>query len=172
MFSAIDLLRRNHLDLPAAEIAKITSLQAVREKSQINTHVYTGCHRCSKSITNKQPGTGYWYCERCQRLLDGCVICRTTVKGNWVMCQVRVVNSKKIFQFHMYESNTEGQNRLAHMVGMITVFDRGFLMRRWKFVRLSLVDMSVYHLFGDSGSDVYETIQHECFETISFEYGD
>jgi hypothetical protein len=80
----IELLRRFNLFVPAAAIVKTTSIEPIRAAGGNQTFAKAGCGRCFKPITQ----SGSWYCERCQMLQDGCVICRETVKGRWTMCQV------------------------------------------------------------------------------------
>lgn len=50
--------------------------------------------------------------------------------------------------------------RLARMVDMIIVFVLGSLKGRWRFVRLWVVDMNVYHLFGDLSSSLNNDPSH------------
>lgn len=79
----LQLLRRFNLFVPAAAIVKTTSIEPIRAAGGNQTFAKAGCGRCFKPITQ----SGSWYCERCQMLQDGCVICRETVKGRWTMCQ-------------------------------------------------------------------------------------
>jgi hypothetical protein len=91
----IELLRRFKLFTAAAGIIKTTQIDGLVAAGQTNTFADVACGHCYKPIINtlttrsgqpRVPGT--WFCDRCQRLQDGCVICRETVKGRWTMCQV------------------------------------------------------------------------------------
>ena len=87
IWSYVDLLRRLDLADVAASLVKVASESAIRELGQSDTTVLLTCHRCFKPLLNSKSKQGFWYCERCWRMLDGCIVCRLPVKSLYVWCQ-------------------------------------------------------------------------------------
>lgn len=88
--SYVELLQMHELFITATEIVKLSKLQGVRTMSEKDVEIKFGCHRCFKPLSSEDPGqraTGFWYCARCRRLLDGCVICGMPMRKRSVWCQ-------------------------------------------------------------------------------------
>ncbi|CAN6635044.1 hypothetical protein TRVA0_015S00408 [Trichomonascus vanleenenianus] len=81
ILSYIDLLKRCQLFAAAAEIIKGSKFEMVRELGLTETAIETLCHRCMAPLREVNTTSEFWYCERCKKYLDGCVICREPVKG-------------------------------------------------------------------------------------------
>lgn len=82
--SYIQLLKRCGLFKAAAEVSKVSKFESVKDLSLTETTLETLCHRCMSSLIEVNAmgeNSGYYYCDRCRKLLDGCSLCWEPAKG-------------------------------------------------------------------------------------------
>lgn len=85
----LDLLRRSCQFLASAEIVKSTQFDDIKETGLTSTQFDPLCHRCLAPLADNakseylQEGeeVGYWYCMTCRKVLDGCMLCNSPIKG-------------------------------------------------------------------------------------------
>lgn len=86
LMSYIELLHRHSLFLPAAYLSKYAPTASPRAAVINNTSVPLSCGHCLKPMLNES-GRGFWFCESCRRVQDGCAICRApVVESRWTFC--------------------------------------------------------------------------------------
>ncbi|AOA61183.1 SEA (Seh1-associated) complex subunit [Komagataella phaffii CBS 7435] len=94
LYTYDQILRRRQLFTVASELLKTTSelFEIFKIKGQTNTSFRTYCHHCNSLILNEKSKEkmksgnsniefGYWYCDNCNKSLDGCIFCNEPVKG-------------------------------------------------------------------------------------------
>lgn len=58
--------------------------KSIYHMGQTNTSINQQCPKCKSVLADVNAAAlpvAYWYCSKCHSLLDGCVLCRETVKG-------------------------------------------------------------------------------------------
>ncbi|CCJ28704.1 unnamed protein product [Pneumocystis jirovecii] len=83
----IELLQRYKMFITMTEVINTSSSLSIKALSQTETSVYINCNHCHKPITNQKINKNFSYCERCQKIPDGCIICNIPVKGQYLWCQ-------------------------------------------------------------------------------------
>lgn len=86
LYTYDQILRRRQLFTVASELLKTTSelFEIFKAKGQTNTSFRTYCHHCNSLILNEKSKEkmksgnsniefGYWYCDNCNKSLDGCI---------------------------------------------------------------------------------------------------
>lgn len=65
-------------------INSCTKFKSIYHMGQTNTSINQQCPTCGSVLSEANAASeqkAYWYCSKCHNLLDGCVLCRETVKG-------------------------------------------------------------------------------------------
>lgn len=84
VLSYLDLLQRFQLYNNSAMLIKACPLIMINQLSHQSTSYLSNCTKCSKALSRPQ---GSWYCERCKRTPNLCVLCRRIVRGLFAWCQ-------------------------------------------------------------------------------------
>ncbi|KAG5513643.1 hypothetical protein PMAC_000681 [Pneumocystis sp. 'macacae'] len=83
----IELLQRYRMFITMTEVINASSLLSIKALSQTETSIYINCNYCHKPITSQKINKNFSYCEYCQKIPDGCIICNIPVKGQYLWCQ-------------------------------------------------------------------------------------
>ncbi|KAG4305245.1 hypothetical protein PORY_001415 [Pneumocystis oryctolagi] len=83
----IELLQRYRMFITMTEVINASSSLSIKALSQTETSIYINCYHCHKSIINQKTNKNFLYCESCQRIPEGCIICNVPIKGQYLWCQ-------------------------------------------------------------------------------------
>ncbi|KAG0223515.1 WD repeat-containing protein 24 [Mortierella sp. GBA43] len=85
--SYIDLLSRFKLWSIATAVSQACKDPDIHTMNQESTTIHTSCSSCLKNILTRAPtSSGFWACDRCQKILSSCSICHKTVRGIFTWC--------------------------------------------------------------------------------------